>query len=267
MDKRKPKNIDEYKLWLKNEHKIDIDRKIKEHYISVTLRIKQEFEKSKIWNDIINKLSEYSDEYYIKTGYPLLMPNFKPEILIKSFNPFLLKTFRKNVILNENWPKPPQGGWFLPNNWFSRINDIIRTLIVVKYLDGVEFIIEKIRRIADKNKKKCNYFFESTEDGYYAAHFYLNEKFEIPRIDWDTEIIDINIEIQITTQLQEVIRQLLHKYYEQKRLLVVSSGDEIPWQWNYEKEEFLANYLGHILHYIEGMIMKIRKKQSEGDRK
>ena len=33
------------------------------------------------------------------------------------------------------------------------------------------------------------------------------------------------------------------------------------WQWNYKSDEFAANYLGHILHYVEGMIIEIRDKK------
>ena len=29
------------------------------------------------------------------------------------------------------------------------------------------------------------------------------------------------------------------------------------------KSEFAANYLGHVLHYVEGMIMDIREKQEK----
>ena len=78
---------------------------------------------------------------------------------------------------------------------------------------------------------------------------------------WDTERVDVSIEIQITTQLQEVIRKLLHKYYEDRRKRIIE--EDIKWQWNYKSDEFIANYLGHILHYVEGMIMEIREKQKE----
>ena len=39
--------------------------------------------------------------------------------------------------------------------------------------------------------------------------------------------------------------------------------ENVKWQWNYKGDEFTANYLGHILHYVEGMIMEIRDKQEE----
>jgi hypothetical protein len=78
-------------------------------------------------------------------------------------------------------------------------------------------------------------------------------------MSWDTQKVIVSVEIQITTQLQEVIRLLLHKYYSEKRKK--GSIDKVKWQWNSSSEEFVANYLGHILHYVEGMILEIREKQ------
>jgi hypothetical protein len=54
---------------------------------------------------------------------------------------------------------------------------------------------------------------------------------------------------------------LLHKYYEDKRKGI--REEDIKWQWDYKSDELATNYLGHILHYVEGMIMEIREKQTE----
>lgn len=54
---------------------------------------------------------------------------------------------------------------------------------------------------------------------------------------------------------------MLHKYYEDKRKGI--REEDIKWQWDYKSDEFATNYLGHILHYVEGMIMEIREKQKE----
>jgi hypothetical protein len=58
--------------------------------------------------------------------------------------------------------------------------------------------------------------------------------------------------------LQEVLRKLLHKYYEEKRKR--EKREDISWQWDYKSEEFAVNYLGHILHYIEGLILEVRDR-------
>jgi len=265
MTNKKPKDIDEYKKWLKEKHKIEISNRTQIYYESVVNRIKLDFEKSDFWIQLTENLKEYDGEYLTKSGYSLLTAGFKPELYIKPFDSFFLKTFRKNIIENKCWPDEPKCRWIFPNNWYSRINDIIRTLFEVKYLDGVEFMINKIKSICEKSDTKCKVFFEATEEGYYAAHLYTKQKFEIPKVNWDTELIDVSFEIQITTQLQEIIRKLLHKYYEDSRKKI-ENEESIKWQWNYKSDEFVANYLGHILHCVEGMIMEIREKQKEAIR-
>ena len=260
MNSEKPENVIDYKKWLKKTHEIDLHR-AQAHYDSVTAKIKQDFEKSAFWVQIIESLGRYDQEYLVKTGYPLLMPKFEPKLLIKPFESLLLKTFRKNIIENEVFPKEPSGGWILPKNWYSRINDILRTLLVVKYFDGVEFMIGKIESLCTQHDMECRAFLEAREEGYYAAHLYTKRNFEIPRVDWDTERVDVTFEMQITTQLQEVIRKLLHKYYERARKRI--RKEDVKWQWDCKCDEFAANYLGHILHYIEGMIMEIRERQKE----
>jgi len=216
MTSKKPENLNDYKKWLKDNINIEISKRDESYYESVTTRIKSDFEKSNLWETMTRNFKEYNDEYLIETGYQLIRET-KPEFLIKPFNSLVLKSFRKNVLENPNWPNEPQGGWILPSNWFRTINDILRTLIEVKYLDGVEFLLIKLQSQCEKIQILCTTSLEAREEGYYAAHFYIKQIFEIPKVNWDTEKIDVSIEIQITTQLQEVIRKLLHKYYENAR--------------------------------------------------
>jgi len=261
MDNEKPQNIGEYQKWLKEKHETEISDRTRTYYESVTSKIKLDFERSVFWGQLVENLREFDNEYQLKTGYSLLISEFKPELYIKTFDSFLLKTFRKNILENKRWPDEPEGGWILPGNWYSKINDIVRTLFGVKYLDGIEFMVEKVKSLCGQYSLSCDVHLEAKEEGYYAAHIYTKQEFEIPKVTWDTEIIKLSIEIQITTQLQEVIRKLLHKYYEDRRKRV--EEEDIKWQWNYESDEFVTNYLGHILHYIEGMIMEIRERQKQ----
>ncbi len=264
---QQPQKIEygEYKEWLKKERQTTIDERTEKYYETVTTKIKRGLEKSNFWIKLNKNLRIFNAEYFMKNkGYPLFIGGeIKPELLIKSFDSLFLKTYRKNILYNKNWPFEPENGWILPDNWYSRINDIIRTEYVVKYLDGVEFLSEKIELCSKEEfGLSCNVSFEAKEDGYYAAHLYIEEEFEIPNPTWDTKKIIVLIEIQITTQLQEVIRKLLHRYYEERRKQVKKEKD-IKWQWNYKSDEFATNYLGHILHYLEGMIVKIKEGQKE----
>ncbi len=262
MNGDKPKNIKEYREWLKAELGVEISHRDEMHYDSATAKVKRDFEQSAFWINLVKNYEEFDSQYQLQKGVPLWMQNLKPELQVKTFTSFELKTFRKNVLENKNWPNEIDDGWILPKNWYSRINDVVRTLFVVRYLDGVQFVIDKVQNLCrQQGLPACEVSFEAREEGYYAAHLYTTQEFEIPKVTWDTERVKISIEVQITTQLQEIIRKLLHKYYEERRKRL--EKDDVKWQWNYKSDEFATNYLGHILHYVEGMIMDIREKQKE----
>ena len=257
----KPSSIREYLRWLHKKHDVKISERDETYYYSVVNIVKRDFEKSSFWVQLNERLEEYDQEYLLKTGYNLLAPKYEPKIYVKPFKSLLVKTYRKNILENEYWPKEPNGRWILPDNWFSSINDIIRTLLVVKYFDGVNFMIDKIESLCKEHKMTSKVSLEAREEGYYAAHIHTQGIFEIPKITWDTEKTMFSIEIQVTTQIQEVLRRLLHKYYEKKRISLKKPTTK--WQWDYECDEFAVNYLGHILHYDEGMILEIRERPEE----
>ena len=254
----KPTNVEEYKKWFRDKHAMNVSQ-MKIHYESVTNKILVDVQNSKAWNTLLDNVDTIDQTYWMKTGCRLIADEYRLQLQHKSFDSFFEKTFRKNVITNQEWPLPPQGGWFLPENWHIRINDVVRTLLVVRYLDGVLFAADEIEALMQSINLCCMRSLEARAEGYYAAHLDIRVPVEIPRIDWDTDDIEVSVELQITTQAQEVIRQLLHAYYEERR--VVSPVEEgAPWQWDYTKVEFSTNYLGHVLHYIDGMIVDIREK-------
>jgi hypothetical protein len=260
MDAERPKNLGEYKTWLKKCHDVEISTRTSTYYDTVVSKAAILFGESPLWQGLKSEIELINQQYYINTTYYLLNDSSAlPELQKKPFDSFLLKTFRHNVVGNGNWPNPPPDGWFLPDNWFSRINDMVRTYFVVKYLDGVNFFASQLLRRCQEIGHDCRVDYEAKEEGYYAAHFYVSFPCEIPRENWDTKDEIVSIEIQITTQLQEVIRRLLHNYYEQRRGQQVNTA--VKWQWEYKSDEFAANYLGHILHYVEGMILDVRDKR------
>lgn len=185
-----------------------------------------------------------------------------PELLTKSFDSFLGKTFRINVVQNKNWPKEPlyrnQRSWVVPRNWFNRMNDIVRASVVVKYFDGVKFLTSRLTEECEKHDLGCHSTFQAKDEGHYASHIYIAYECEITSLDWLPERIRTTAEVQITTQLQDAIRNLLHTHYESRREQSSPSND---WKWDHTSNEFATNYLGHILHYLEGMIVEIRERQ------
>lgn len=263
MNNHKPQSIEQYYAWLKKDHGVEINKRRETHFIYVSEAIRRSYERSGFWTEIVSNIGDFNGEYLIKSGdYHLFPGKFQPDLIVKPYNSFMLKTFRKNVLENENWPDAPAGGWVTPENWFVEVNDIVRTLFIVKYLDGANFLATKIEKLLEANGLPCETSYEAREEGYYAVHLLTKMSVEIPKIDFDTEELNISLEIQITTQLQDVIRNLTHKYYEVRRAKT-SKADDLKWQWDYQSNEFSANYLGHVLHYVEGMIMEVREKQKE----
>lgn len=259
IDGDKKPSLDIYELWLKENHNILINELTESYYESVTQDLKEQLEQSRFWVNISQNLKEFEEEYQLKTdGYELFKNLSTPKIITKPYKSFIEKTFRKNILNNPNWPNAPKEGWLLPENWLSNINDIVRTTFVVKYLDGVDFLMNKLVFNCENSGLVCETSWEARDVGYYAVHMNIRQNYLIKEMDWNKKSKNISFEIQITTQLQEVIRRLLHDYYEEKR--IEKENDE-KWQWNYRSEEFSTNYLGHILHYVEGMIMEIREKE------
>lgn len=259
-------SLDEYKQWLTVDHSHDLAKE-KSRYEQVAVKAKSDVEESNFWRALLSTTPEADDEYTAQTAYKLFSSaeQYKPQLFRKSWSSFLLKTYRKNVVTNFNWPSPPVEGWLNKENWFERVNDIIRTTMVVKYLDGVEFLAGSIAKIASGEALPFRCDFEAKDEGYYAAHVYVTVEVDVPSFTWDTVRLPLQLEIQLTTQLQDVIRRLTHTDYEQRR---VTAPSNIAWQWQYRNEQFVPNYLGHILHYIEGMIMEVRERpnsRSSGD--
>lgn len=254
----KPTNLDEFKAWFSKKFDYDYTSYLN-YYNVATNTLRGNFIKSPFWNELKNELKNINDEYNRKTGYQLLTKVEAPEVYIKSLDSLLIKAFRKNIINNDNYPNMPNNGWICHGNWFSCINDILRTTIVVRYLDGVKFLLDALQDIADKTGCQLEYSLEAREEGYYAAHAGVKIQLELIDRNFQSNPQTINVEIQITTELQEIIKNLLHKHYEENRKRIEPKKN--MWQWDFHCDEFASNYLGHIVHYVEGMIVEIRDKQ------
>ncbi len=110
--------------WLCKEHDINIVKEEK-YYESTCIKLTKDLQESEIWKDLSDNLKEYDYEYKESTGFDLLLKLDLPLIENKPFKSLLEKTYRINVLNNLLWPDAPQEGWILPDNWFSKINDIL----------------------------------------------------------------------------------------------------------------------------------------------
>ncbi len=262
-DMIRPTPGEQYELWLATERGVANFNAHKNHYQVVCDELFKSFEESLFWQSVLVNLKEVDDKYTIDHKFPLVS-TFTPKILIKPWSSLLIKSYRKNISDNNSFPAPPPDGWCVPPEWYSQVHDIIRTTIVVKYIDGVPLILTKLQDIAEDFRLICTSALETREDGYYGAHFSLHTSCDISTMAWDKESRIIQYEIQITTQIKDVIKHLLHTYYETHRLTGKHTRlSDIA--WNYRDDEFISTYLGHLLHYVEGMIIEARDRRREKD--
>lgn len=253
-----PQNVDMFIAWLERNHGYD-RRVYGNYYKQAVMSLQRSLDSSAFWRDFQSFLHDVNLEYNQKFHYNLFDSISCPQINIKTLDSVIVKAFRKNFLQNPNRPNEPEEGWVLPQNWFSKLNDILRTTIVVKYLDGVTFLLDHLKSYAEG--KGCEFVFdyEARENGYYAVHTGTRLFLAMPKNDWEEVTIPLNLEIQITTQLQTLVKDLLHSFYEEDRKKI--NDLDLVWQWDYTNDRFNTNYLGHIVHYVEGMIVQLRDKQ------
>jgi hypothetical protein len=216
------------------------------------------------WQELQTRMPDFEAAYFVATGVGLTSIPHSGEVVVKPWPSFVSKSYRINVLNNKEFPEPPFGkeGWLLPSNYFTRVNDVIRTTFVVRYLDGVQEIKGRIEALAAELGARCGSKLEGTPAGYYAGHIVVEIPVKLPSVTWVQRDVSLPIEIQVTTQVKEVIKELLHRTYQQQRL---EAQDDVSWQWEYESRPFAANYLGHILQYVEGRIMNVRRMDELGN--
>lgn len=255
-----PPSREEYESWLARVWKGDRRELRKGRYLQQQRDLQQAFEESPFLRLLRDRLLGWSHEYQVETGVPLF--NGAPsgiELNLKPWESFLSRTWRTNVHNNANWPEPPSGGWLSPDGWFEGLWDVVRSRVVVRYLDGVQFLADHMSALGKEVGAEVQVWTHAQEYGYYAMHLTVRQDFEVQTLDfeeWETR--HTGIELQLTTELQETIGLLTHGYFEKRREARVEPDQK--WQWDYKSQEFTPYYLGHLLHYLEGMIMRVREE-------
>jgi len=249
-------SLDAYTRWHKKATKEAFDIKTK-NWLTDTLTKAADFENMHgLVHQINQNIGEWSSKYEVEKGYNLLNSS-KLILQAKPYESVINKLYRKNYDAFKN----NQTDCALTiQNCFDALNDTIRGIIVVKYLDGVDYVASEIKRLGAQNNIEVKISKEAKTEGYFAQHLTYSTDINISLQDWSTEKKRFNVEIQVATQLQEVIRKLTHKQYEVRRTTFENKTE--PWQWNYKNDEFFLNSMGHMIHYLEGMILEVRDKKT-----
>ena len=258
--RRDKPTFDNYTEWMLREQGVDLIGGVeRRHYDVASSQMCDQFEQSPVWQGIGAAYRDWDDEYYARTGHHLYPHGELPGLLVKPFDSVVDKSYRWNIANNANWPEPPDDGWVLPENWLARFNDVVRTCFVVNFLDGVAYLSGRLQGLCEQERVHGESRFVASDDGYYAHHLSVNSSFSVVTKSWRPETLKSQVELQITTQIKAAITLLLHHVYDRRR---TEGGLPEGWQWDYESKEFGTNYLGHVLHYMEGMIMNVREQEA-----
>ena len=253
----RPEGMDEYIQWAADN--------IGSHFGEQPLESLYETNMNNVFNGVSqhpffvgfsNKAKSWQAEYNHQTNSDLFTDSNEPKLLVKPYGSVVEKTYRQNILWNKNFPNEPRGGWYNHSNLYSRFNDLVRGSMVCRFIDGPEFVAEAIRTYATDYGLNSRQYSQERDDGYYAYHVYIKFPVTVYDLDWSKSDIFVEVEIQITTQLQEVLRSLTHKFYEKQRLQ--SSSDRGKWKWDFKSNRFKVGYLSHTLHLLESVILESR---------
>jgi ppGpp synthetase/RelA/SpoT-type nucleotidyltranferase len=262
---KKPLTISEYIKWANKTLSVDFNSE-RSHTIYET-NIGNAYSvvsKHPFFANLTETLKQWESNYKRRTKSPLLMNKIEFDLQKKPYRSAIDKSFRKNVLWNKSFPKEPKEGWVTDNNLYNYFNDGLRGTLTCKFIDGPKFLVGKLTELANRYSIPIEWYTQEKDEGYYAYHFYTT--FEVAFIDktWQPQQGLIQVEIQLTTQLQDILRELTHQFYEQRRIESKTRGTS--WKWNYKSNQFRASYLSHSLHLLEAYIVQARDDKSDAKR-
>jgi len=175
----------------------------------------------------------------------------------KPYSSFVEKLFRMNCVDNKGFPAPPDGGWVALQDAFGRMDDIVRTTFVVGYADAPDVLVGQLKLLANRLGVPSRVKDHTQEKGYYAHHVYFGVEMPVSAAIGSAAYTDtvVEVEIQVTTELQGALREITHRLYEQERL---EGGLAIDWKSQFDSGRFRAAYMAHSLRFIEAMIVDLR---------
>ncbi|WP_157606194.1 hypothetical protein [Rheinheimera sp. SA_1] len=218
--------------------------------------IRTTIEEHEFFQTLVDASGQWCEEYMLENNCELYTSDVIPELVSKPYDSAVNKSFRFNILWNSKFPDSPDGGWITSKNLVSSFNDIIRGCLVCKYVDGPKYVIERLEQHARSLNLDSRSYSQERDDGYYAYHFYVKIPVTLFNIDFTDYESEIELEIQVTTQLQEVLRSITHKFYEKER--TSDSQDTSKWKWDFNSGKFKVGYLSHTLHLLESIILESR---------
>jgi ppGpp synthetase/RelA/SpoT-type nucleotidyltranferase len=202
--------------------------------------------KASRFNDILRALSGFQEQY-VQSDMLFLTDPSSVTLKHKPLKSVLNKIYRLNCVRRRKDDID-----LTLENFHHSLDDLFRTRFICKYMDGPEFVCNRLKETCNDVGIESHYHDITTRLGYHAWHFYYKQPIEDFGGAGPAQVF---VELQFTTQLAEVIGSLTHIQYEAVRL-----GEQPPpgWRWNVNSKEFRPYYIGHGLHLLEGIILEFR---------
>jgi hypothetical protein len=144
----------------------------------------------------------------------------------------------------------PKGGASVPC-----LNDLVRVRIPTRYLDGVDFLANKLKEHLEQPQHRLSVTKVTRQSGYYACHLHFDYSLLYRQGGGATNVM-VKCEIQIATELSTTIWDRTHGSYELSR---VKPSDDEKWQWKPDDPQFIATQLGHMIHLADGLVVQLRE--------
>ena len=249
----------DYIQWAQGKGLLPSDlNKFKLLYESNLSNINNTIEKSDVRSDIGMWLHQAGHKYLHDTNF-ILSDSFELKILLKPFDSTIEKLYRKDCLLNNKFNPDNIDNLINHRTLYNRIDDLFRTRIITRYVDGPGFVVDFIRdKLASTHNIEINERKLATQAGYHGQHVYIPFDSTILIEDDNglvTKEIVVYFEIQFYTRMQDLMRELTHGIYEQNR---VTRGKNQDWKWDFGSQEFKAGYLGQTLHMLDAMLLELR---------
>ena len=214
--------LEQYADWAKEHIGFDPkDEQFQRRYSQNTKSIRTAIEQSDEWSRLSAAFSglatKYKNDFHVSL---FTEPGWQPTLHIKPLSSAVEKTYRSNVIGNKDFPSPPQNDhtkWITEENIFSEFHDLVRCRIVCRYMDGPQYICDNAKDIVGDDIVTSAHSME-TELGYYAWHLGVVVPTTIVRSNGNIDDQNVQFEVQLTTHLNDVLNDLTHSFYEDRRL-------------------------------------------------
>lgn len=257
---KKP-TFEEFNDWAKGELGFDPEDKTVQNWVGLNVAsVRASVEK----HGIVTRIAEFIGKNQAATrraNVNIVGTEFR--VHEKSYSSILSKLYRLNVLENRKFPLAPKGGWIKPETIFGELNDLVRSTIVCRHINEPAIIAQKILGFAEEEGLKASSTAQTKEEGYYAYHVYIGIPVNLMDRAWTAFDQAVSFEIQITTEMQHMLYELTHTFYDRERHKVFK--DRNSWKWDYRSARFSASYLSHTLHLLEGLILQLHEEIESGE--